>query len=117
MKWPFSSRSRIVSRHLREVEGHLSEVNREIRRLDRFIANPKPDRKRDETTVARLLGPTLVPDSKKHFVSYLSAGSFQTIGLRKHEQRAAKVKAVIVMVLLILAGFFLIYTFVLPLFR
>jgi hypothetical protein len=117
MKWPFSSRGRVVSRHLREVEGRLSAVNREIRRLDRFIARPKPERKRDDVTVARLLGPSLMTDSKKRFVSYLSTGSFQTIGLRKHEQRAARVKAGIVMVVVVLGAFFLVYTFLLPLFR
>jgi hypothetical protein len=117
MKWPFASRRRIVSQHIREVDGRLSEINREIRRLDRFIARPKPEKKRDEVTVARLLGPTVMPDSKKRFVSYLSTGSFQTIGLRKHEQRAARIKAGIVMVVIILAAFFLVYTFVVPLFR
>ena len=117
MKWPFGSRRRIVSHHIREVDGRLSEINREIRRLDRFIARPKPEKNRDKVTVARLLGPTVMPDSKKRFVSYLSTGSFQTIGLRKHEQRAARIKAGIVMVVIILAAFFLAYTFVVPLFQ
>ncbi len=117
MKWPFGSRRRIVSHHIGEVDGRLSEISREIRRLDRFIAMPKPEKNRDKVTVARLLGPTVMPDSKKRFVSYLSTGSFQTIGLRKHEQRAARIKAGIVMVVIILAAFFLTYTFVVPLFR
>jgi hypothetical protein len=117
MKWPFGSRCRIVSRHLKELDGRLSEVNREIRRLDRFIAKPKPEKRHDEGTVARFLGPTVMPDSKKRFVSYLSTGSFQTIGLRKHEQRAARIKTGIVMVVIILVVFFLVYTLLLPLFR
>ena len=117
MEWPFGSRRRIVSHHIRNVNGRLSEIHREIRRLDRFIARPKPEKNRDKVTVARLLGPTVMPDSKKRFVSYLSTGSFQTIGLRKHEQRAARIKTGIVMVVIILAAFFLAYTFVVPLFR
>lgn len=117
MKWPFGSRRGIVSHHLEEVNGRLSALNREIRRLDRFIARPTPEKKRDEVSVARILGPSILPDSKKRFVSYLSAGSFQTMGLRKHERRAARTKTAIVMVVVILVAFSLVYTFVVPLFR
>ena len=94
----------------------LSAVNRDPapRPLHR---QAETERKRDDVTVARLLGPSLMTDSKKRFVSYLSTGSFQTIGLRKHEQRAARVKAGIVMVVVVLGAFFLVYTFLLPLFR
>lgn len=117
MQWPFPFHRRVSSRKLREVDRRLSEVTREIRRLDRFIANPKPDRRRKEVAVGRFFGPAVIPDSKRRFVSYLSAGSFGTIGLRKHEQRAAKIKTGIAMVVIILGAFLLVYAFLIPLFR
>ena len=117
MRWPHLFRRRPASRELRELDHRIAEISREIRRLDRFILNPKPRRKLKETAGPRFLGPAVIPDSKRRFVSYLSAGSFGTIGLRKHEQRAARVKAGIVMVVVVLGAFFLVYTFLLPLFR
>ncbi|MEJ2744282.1 MAG: hypothetical protein P8123_01125 [bacterium] len=67
--------------------------------------------------MGKLLGPTVMPESKKRFVSYLSTGSFQTIGLRKHEQRAARIKTALIMIGVILVVFFLAYAFISPLFR
>jgi len=58
-----------------------------------------------------------MPESKKRFVSYLSTGSFQTIGLRKHEQKAAKVKGLLAMIAIMIAVFFILYTFIFPLFE
>ena len=117
MRWPHLFRRRPASRELRELDHRIAEISREIRRLDRFILNPKPMRKLKETAGPRFLGPAVVPDSKRRFVSYLSAGSFGTIGLRKHEQRAAKVKAAIAMAVIILGTFILAYAFLIPLFR
>jgi hypothetical protein len=117
MHWPHPFRRRSVSRELRGLDRRIAEISREIRRLDRFVANPKPERKRKEAASPRFLGPAVIPDSKRRFVSYLSAGSFGTIGLRKHEQRAARIKAAIAMAVIILGTFILVYAFLIPLFR
>jgi hypothetical protein len=117
MKWLLHGRRGFISSHLRSLDGRLEEIQNEVKRLEAFVRNPRPPRQREEVTKARLLGPTILPDSKKRFVSYLSAGSFQTIGLRKHEQKAAKIKGLLIMVAIVLVVFFLVYTFILPLFR
>lgn len=115
MRRIFAPRNSFISVHLRSINARLAEIERQIRRLDSFVANPRPRKHRDDVTVTRLLGSTILPESKKRFVSYLSTGSFQTIGLRRHEQKAAKIKAALIILLIILAAFFVIYTFLSPL--
>lgn len=110
-------REDFVSSHIKSIKGRLAKIDRDITDLSRFIANPVPRRRREEVSLGKLLGPSILPESKKRFVSYLSTGSFQTIGLRKHEQRAARIKAALIMLGIILVAFFLVYAFITPLFR
>jgi hypothetical protein len=117
MKLFFTRRREFISSHIKLIRNQLAGIDREIRNLNRFIENPLPRRRREEAPLGKLLGPTILPESKKRFVSYLSTGSFQTIGLRKHEQRAARIKTALIMTGIILVLFFLVYAFVSPLFR
>lgn len=117
MKLFFTKRGDFVSSHIKSIRSQLAKIDRDITDLDRFVANPLPRRRREEAPLGKLLGPTIMPESKKRFVSYLSTGSFQTIGLRKHEQRAARIKAALIMTGIILVVFFLVYAFITPLFR
>jgi hypothetical protein len=117
MKLFSPKREDFVSSHIKSIKGRLAKIDRDITNLDRFIANPLPKKKREEAPLGKLLGPTVIPESKKRFVSYLSTGSFQTIGLRKHEQRAARIKTALIMTGVILAVFLLAYAFISPLFR
>jgi len=114
MKLFIAHRRGFIPDHIVCINRRMTEIDRQIKKLERFVANPRPRKKKDDVTIARLLGPTILPESKKRFVSYLSTGSFQTIALRRHEQRAAKIKGGLLIVLVILAAFFLIYTFVSP---
>ncbi|MCX6357571.1 MAG: hypothetical protein NT045_06835 [Candidatus Aureabacteria bacterium] len=114
MNWTPWRRREFIAVHIKAIDARISTLQGEIKRLDRFIEHPRPTRRREEVTIARLLGPTVLPESKKRFVSYLSTGSFQTIGLRRHEQRAAKIKAAIIVLLVIGVAFFLLYTFLVP---
>ncbi|MDD5557311.1 MAG: hypothetical protein PHN82_08690 [bacterium] len=117
MKWPFGRRRGYIGGRIASIDERLGRIEAEIRRVERFLAHPRPDRRREEVTRTRLLGPTVLPESKKRFVSYLSTGSFQTIGLRKHEMRAARVKAVLMMASILLVAAILLYAFIIPLFR
>ncbi|MCX6353741.1 MAG: hypothetical protein NTZ78_02410 [Candidatus Aureabacteria bacterium] len=114
MKLFITRRKGFVPAHIVYIKRRMTEIDRQIRKLEKFVANPRLRKKKDEVTIARLLGPTILPESKKRFVSYLSTGSFQTIALRRHEQRAAKIKGGLLILLVILAAFFLIYTFIAP---
>ena len=110
-------REDFVSSHIKSIRSQLAKIDRDITELNRFIVNPIPRRRREEVSLGKMLGSTILPESKKRFVSYLSTGSFQTIGLRKHEQRAARIKAALIMLGVILVVFFLVYAFITPLFR
>jgi hypothetical protein len=117
MKLFFAGRREFISSHIKLIRNRLAGIDREIRNLNKFIENPLPKRRREESPIGKLLGPTILPESKKRFVSYLSTGSFQTIGLRKHEQRAARIKAALIMTGIILVVFILVYAFLSPLFK
>ena len=109
-------RRNFVASRLKALDGKLVKIDREIKSLDRFIANPRRKKKRNAVTTTRLLEAAPLPDSKKRFISYLSAGSFQTIGLRKHEQRSAKIKAAVLILAVITLVFLLVYGFLRSLF-
>ncbi len=117
MRLQFTKRRDFISSHIKLIRNQLTGIDREIRNLNKFVENPLPKRKREDVPLGKLLGPTILPESKKRFVSYLSTGSFQTIGLRKHEQRAARIKTALIVTGVILVLFILLYAFVSPFFR
>jgi hypothetical protein len=109
MKWIPYGRKNYVAARLRVLNGELARIEREIFNLDRFIAHPRRGKPRTTIATTRLLESAPLPDSKKRFISYLSAGSFQTIALRKHEQRSAKIRTVILVIAVITLVFLLLY--------
>ena len=112
MKWLIPFKKDFTSSRVKAINGRLAKINREIKSLNRFVSQPRSRGKREALTLARGIGSTVLPDSQKRFVSYLSTGSFQTISLRKHEQRSAKIKAVIATIAIIVFVFLLMYFFV-----
>ena len=99
-----------ISERIREIDGRLSRIRREMRELNRVLRHPSRQ-KRPLESVGQRLVPPVMPESKKRFVSYLSAGSFQTISLRRHEQRSARVRAFLAVAAVIVFVFLLVYFF------
>ncbi len=111
MKLIFWERKNFISSQLKTIDGRLAKLDREIENLSKFVEKPRPKRQREATPIVRRLNSNSLPDSEKRFVSYLSAGSFQTIGLRKHERRSAKIKMAILVVAVVTVVAILIYSF------
>lgn len=112
MKWFRFHREDYISSRIRAIDSRLSVIDREIRSLGRLLSGSRPRKKKPVGMVTRHIASPVLPDSKKRFVSYLSTGSFQTIGLRRHEQKSAKLKTIIAGLAVVIFVFYVIYFFV-----
>lgn len=83
------------------MDKRIAALSSEIRSLETLLSN----RKRKKETIRKHPLKKELTESERRLVSYLSTGSFQTIDLRRHERRAAKIKrailAAIIVVLII----------------
>ena len=73
---------------IREVDKRIASLADEIRRLETLLS----ERTRKKEPILKHSLKKELPESERRLVSYLSTGSFQTIDLRRHERRAAKIK-------------------------
>lgn len=100
-----------ISSRIKRIESEIGRIDKRIRTLNRVKPRTRKDKVDELNMSARLYPTTPLPEAQKRFVSYLSTGSFQTIGLRQHEQRNAKVKMILTALGAVVGAFIIIYIF------